>query len=223
MSNAALHLSATTSHLRLIAPMTDDSERFPTIEAPPLSEPDPTRPEASERPAIAPPARVPDADELATTAIASTKPPAWWADSFLAKELGTFADHARALREGRDRNHAELISMLSEQRIEQRNALDKVTRDMAQLALEMNANLEMLSGEFRRHRDTSDARDAEQNGRIHQLERQFEQLEGRLIQVMQERFTEALRPIADEMQQFRDALAQLKADVAARPQTPTPG
>jgi hypothetical protein len=226
MQSAAVRLPvATQSHrLRLVATiMTDDSERFPTIEAPPLSEREPTRPEASERPAIAPPARVPDADEFQTTALASTEPPEWFKASFIGQALTGFANDARALREGRDRNHTELINALSDQRAEQRTALNKVVTDMAQLALEMNANLEMLSGEFRRHRDTSDARDAEQNGRIHQLERQFEQLEGRLIQVMQERFTEALRPIADEMQQFRDALAQLKADVAARPQTPTPG
>jgi hypothetical protein len=195
--------------------MTDDSEHrrdTPTIEAPPLSEREPERatsPEASERPAIAPPARVPDADELATTAIASKKPPSWWADSFLAKELGAFADQARALREGRDGQHAE-----------QMRAIDRIGIDMAELAREMGANYELLAGEFRRFRDASDARDAAQDGRIHQLERQVEELEAKLIRVMQERFAEALKPIADEMQQIRDALADLKKHGTPRPPTP---
>lgn len=113
-------LATTTSphrHLRLMS--NNDSRRdTPTDAAPPLEDEITTNPHASEAPvaprtALRPPAP-PSDEELGASQLANQKPPAWWADSFIGQELGRFADDARAIREGRDRQHREQMGKLHE-------------------------------------------------------------------------------------------------------------
>jgi CheY-like chemotaxis protein len=97
-------------------PMNDDQDRderrdTPTISAPPPSE-EATNPEASERPAIAPPAKMPDADELESTALARTEAPEWFKASFIGQALTKFSDDASDIRKGKDRQHGEQMRAL---------------------------------------------------------------------------------------------------------------
>lgn len=203
--------------------MTDNADppTTPTITAPPPSE-ESTQAEASSRPAIAPPSRLPDEDEFAQSALASRQPPPWWSESFIGSELGRFAGDARALREGRDRQHAEVMAALRDQGAKQEASLAKVTADMANLARELTANLELLSGEFRRHRDASDARDAVQDGRIHQLERQLATMKAEILGALPDAMAKILEPYLGRIEALERELADL-LNGSARTQTPAPG
>lgn len=118
MQTATIVHTRTAPHISLL-PMTDEKDELraaPTTPAPgPLPSEPPTQTEASERPAIAPPSRlpaVPDDDELAQSALASAKPPAWWEGSFIGQRLGKFAADADDIRKGRDRQHIEVMAAI---------------------------------------------------------------------------------------------------------------
>jgi uncharacterized coiled-coil protein SlyX len=201
-----------------IAPDTDRAERhtLPPGEA----DAEATRAAATMLPAA--PSLVPTAQELEATALAAAEPPEWFKASFIGQALTSFADDARAIREGRSTQHVELMKTLSDQRAEQTTALAKVVADMETLARELSANFELLSGEFRRHRDASNERDAEQDGRIQQLERKVAEFETKFASLLEAKVSEALRPMVEEFDEIRRLFAELKRNEPTRQTPATP-
>lgn len=200
-------------------PDQDDSRNAVTTPAPPPSEPT-TRTENDKpepRDAIAPPARMPDTQELGGTALAATEAPEWFKASFIGQALTSFADDARALREGRAQQHAEVLAKLDEQGAKQ--------DDAARLVLELGANLDLLTGEFKLFRDACEKRLAEGDERFRSIERKVSELEARFAKMLEqhvaELLQEAIRPFVTEFAEIRQLVADLRSNVTAR-QTPAP-
>lgn len=180
----------------------DAGRNTPTMTAPPPSDVE-TNPEASVRPAVPPPAQVPDDYGLGSSQLAAREPPQWFKDSFIGAALSSFARDAEDIRKGREAQHRE--QMLK---------LDKVVADMGALAREMSLNYEMLAGEFRRHRDASDARAAEQAGRIHEIEKALDE-----IKVTMRRDAEKRLADVERITQLEQLIEELKRN-GPRPSSP---
>jgi hypothetical protein len=166
------------------------------------------------------PSHVPAAQELESSALAAVEPPEWFKASFIGQALTGFANDAEDLRKGRARQHAEVMRALSEQREEQSTALARVIADMETLARELSANLELLSGEFRRHRDASNERDAEQDGRLHELERKIGSIKSEVLQALMQAMPDAMQailaPFIERIESLENELAALKTNEPAR-------
>jgi hypothetical protein len=203
MTNAALRLQPIVSHLRLImTDPTDERRDTPTIEAPPpasSSEPT-TSPVASERPAIAPPARLPDAEELGSTALASTEPPEWFKASFIGHALTKFADDARDIRQGRERQHVAQMAKLGE----------------------LKTDYEMLRRELKSFRDSSQAKDADHDARLAEGDERFAQIENSIETLKAELMTMVKNATDDAARRIGVLERELKDLRADARSTPTP-
>lgn len=195
----------------------DPRETTLTTPAPPPSEPT-TRTEndkPEQRDALAPPA-LPSVDDLGSTALASTEPPEWFKASFIGQALTGFANDAKAIREGRAQQHAELLAKLDEQGAKQ--------DDAARLVLELGANLDLLTGEFKLFRDACEKRLAEGDERFRTIERKVTELETRFAKMLEHHMADmlqaAIQPFVTEFAEIRQLVADLKANVTAR-STPT--
>ena len=196
-----------------IAPDTDRAERhtLPPGEA----DLEATRAAATMLPEA--PSLVPATDELETTALAAVEPPEWFKASFIGQALTSFADDARAIREGRAQQHAEVLAKLDEQGAKQ--------DDAARLVLELGANLDLLTGEFKLFRDACEKRLAEGDERFRSIERKVSELETRFAKMLEHHMAEmlqaAIQPFVTEFAEIRQLVADLKANVTART-APTP-
>jgi CheY-like chemotaxis protein len=98
-------------YLRTMPDNDEPREATETL-APPTDREAPTSPAASERPAIAPPSKLPDDAELGASQLASHEPPAWWEGSFIGQALGQFAGDADDIRKGRAAQHGEQMAAI---------------------------------------------------------------------------------------------------------------
>lgn len=171
-----------------------------------------THPRASDGP-ILPPAPVPDEAELRASAVGSSEMPEWFESSFLGKALARFAADAEDIRKGRDRQHADLLAKLDEQGAKQ--------DDAARLVVEMGANLDLLTGEFKLFRDACEKRLAEGDERFRAIERKLVMLESKFLASLEQRVHEALKPFVDDLEEIRGLIAELKNDPAQAPSAPT--
>lgn len=178
-------------------PMNDQDERDEprnsvTISAPPPSEP--TRPEASERPAIAPPARVPDAAELGQTGLAATDPPEWFKASFIGQALTKFADDADDIRKGRERQHVAQMAKLDE----------------------IKTDYETLRRELKSFRNATQAKDAEHDSRLAEGDERFAQIENSIDELKAELLAAVAKSVEDAARRIaalETELGKLRANV----------
>lgn len=226
MTSAARPLTSAPQLRLLRTPMTEhDRRETPTDAAPPPEDVE-TNPQASSaplaspeerRPAIAPPPRTPDEAELGSSGLASRRPPAWWADSYVGQALSNFsaearrvAEDAREMREAR----AERERFEASQQKMQEDILAAVQR------ADQNgqANYAMLRSELLQLKDSDrqqNARLAEGDQRFSAIEQSIANLKDELIQLI----TLATADAAKRLEALEEELAAAKAsrDPAQRP------
>ena len=103
--------------------------------------------------------RAPDDAELGASGLASSKPPAWWESSFIGQALADFADDARAIREGRNAQHAEVMGAV---------------RDL-------RADNELIRGELIAFRRSVHEKDADHDRQLADLRREVTALRDRMV------------------------------------------
>ncbi len=198
------HTLTAAPRLRLLPPMTDTDETRAADTMAPEADRDTLPPSAEER------------------ALTLLPAPRTIEDTYLERAIRVVAgegEDRRKDREERQRQHNEVLDAIRLQGLRSDAGIAKVVADMSELAREMGANYEMLAGEFRRHRDVSDARDVEQDGRIYQLERQVAAMKGEILAALPEAMRAILAPYLVRIDGLEKQIAELKSD-AARSATP---
>jgi hypothetical protein len=178
--------------------MNDDREITETL-APPTDREPPTNP-ANEKPeprrAMNPPAG----------AIANpfASPPDWWEGSF-------FQDTFNKMQGG----FAALEKAAAGQ--------DAILAAIQRADANQTANYNLLRAEIGHLKDSDlkqDERLKEGDKRFDYIEKKVADLEDRAAELLEKRLTEVLKPIAEEFDEIRKLIADLRADVTARPAAP---
>lgn len=185
----------------------DDFRDAVTTPAPPPDRESPTSPDASTGP-ILPPA------------------PRTLEDSYLDQAIRVVASAGARMDEDRaerQNQHNEVMDALLAQGARQDAALDRVAGDMARIALELNANLELLSEQFRRHRAASDARLAEGDRRFAEIERTVQGIKKDLLDELPEAMHAILAPYLVRIEALEAELLELRPNGTARPPTAPTG
>jgi hypothetical protein len=186
---------------------TDQNDRERLTDAAPPPEEAETSPHASvaplapvtQRPAIAPPARLPDVPdhaELGASALAASKPPVWWESSFIGQALGKFANDAEDIRKGRDQQHNALVTKL-----------DTLTADNV-----------LIRGEIIAFRKAVHEKDADHDRQLADLRRDLDGLRSKLAEDRAEferRFAEQQR-IVDVVNEMIPPLEKALHDAETR-------
>lgn len=165
-----------------------------------------TKPFASERPAIAPPARLPDAEELQNSALAARQPPDWWPGSFIGTALADFSADAKTIREERAERRLYEASQLKLQ--------GQILEAVQRAEQSQETNFKLVHSAIH----NLQASDVAQNERLLEGDERFERIEKSITALRAEMLaalplavTEALAPYIERIEALERELAHARA------------